>query len=205
MASPLDALASGGASILGRPLGESELQSFDKYLALLQKWQKSQRLVGSSDARWIVDNLFLDSLLFLRVLPPTITSLADVGSGAGLPGIPIKIVRPQLRVALVESRAKRASFLSAAVRELGLRNTAVVTARAGDYAVDNPRSFDAVAMRCAGDFRETALSAGPLVAAGGVVVASGPPSLKPLDLGEWVEVPGASGRGGRRFAVYRVE
>ena len=205
MASPLDALASGGASILGRPLRDAELQSFDKYLTLLQKWQKSQRLVGSSDARWIVDNLFLDSLLFLRVLPPTIASLADVGSGAGLPGIPIKIVRPQLRVALIESRAKRASFLSAAVRELGLRDTAVVTARAEDYALEKPRSFDAVAMRCAGDFRETLISVGGMVASGGVVVASGPPSPKPLDLGEWVEVPGASRGGGRRFAVYRVQ
>jgi len=205
MASPLDALASGGASILGRPLSDSELQSFDKYLNLLQKWQKSQRLIGSSDARWIVDNLFLDSLLFLKVLPPTIASLADVGSGAGLPGIPIKVVRPQWRVVLIESRAKRASFLSAAVRELGLRDTAVVRSRAEDYAVDNPRSVDAVAMRCAGDFREIAIATGRLVVSGGVVVASGPPSAKPLDLGEWVELPGINRRGDRRFAVYRVK
>jgi 16S rRNA (guanine527-N7)-methyltransferase len=205
MASPLDALASGGASILGRPLTDAELQSFDKYLKLLQKWQKSQRLVGSSDAGWIVENVFLDSLLFLKVLPGTVASLADVGSGAGVPGIPLKVVRPQWRVALIESRAKRASFLSAAVRELGLRDTAVVTARAEDYAVENPRTFDAVAMRCAGDFRATAFAAGRLVAPGGVVVASGPPSPKPLDLGEWVEVPGVNRDTRRRFAVYKVE
>src|ERR1043166_2359698 len=192
MAGPLDALASGGAIVLGRPVSDIELRSFDKYLKLLQKWQKSQRLIGSSDAAWIVENLFLDSLLFLEVLPRTVVSIADVGSGAGLPGIPIKIVRPELQVALIESRAKRASFLSAAVRELGLRDTEIVTARAEDFAAERPRAFDAVVMRCAGDFEELARVAGALVAPGGMIVASGPPTPKTLVLGEWVEVSGAS-------------
>jgi 16S rRNA (guanine527-N7)-methyltransferase len=205
MAGPLDALASGGASILGRQLFDAELQLFDNYLKMLQKWQKSQRLIGSPDPQWIVDNLFLDSLLFLKVLPETTVALADVGSGAGLPGIPLKIVRPQWRVVLIESRAKRASFLSAAVRELGLRDTSVVTTRAEDYAVGNPAAFDAVVMRCAGAFREVAPAIVRMLGSGGVVVASGPPTAKPLGLGEWVEVRGLARDGVRRFAVYRVE
>lgn len=204
MAGPLDALASGGAAILGRPLGGTELQSFEKYLKLLQKWQKSQRLVGSADAAWLVENVILDSLLFLKVLPPSIASLADVGSGAGLPGLPIKIVRPELRVTLIESRAKRASFLAAAVRELGLGDTEVVTARAEHYAAEHPRAVDAVVMRCAGDFGEIGERVSALVAPGGVVVASGPPSAKRLKLGEWVQVRGVSTTDVRRFAVYRV-
>jgi len=201
---PLDALASGGAPILGRPLNDAELQAFDNYLKLLQKWQKSQRLVGSSDARWIVDNLFLDSLLFLKALPETIGSLADVGSGAGLPGIPLKIVRPQWRVVLIESRAKRASFLSAAVRELGLQDAVVLPARAEDYAARNPGAFDAVVMRCAGEFQATARAIAPLVTSGGVIVASGPPTTKPMGLGKWVEVRGLA-QAPRRFAVLEVE
>jgi len=205
MAGPLDALASGGASILGRPLSDAELQLFDNYLKLLQKWQKSQRLIGSSDPRWIVDNLFLDSLLFLKVLPETTGALADVGSGAGLPGIPLKIVRPQWRVVLIESRAKRASFLSAVVRELGLRDTTVVTTRAEDYAVGNTTAFDAIVMRCAGAFREVAPATVRMLGPGGVVVASGPPTAKPLGFGEWVEVRGVARGGVRRFAVHRVE
>jgi|SRR6185295_13614668 len=205
MAGPLDALASGGASILGRQLFDAELQLFDNYLKMLQKWQKSQRLIGSPDPQWIVDNLFLDSLLFLKVLPETTVALADVGSGAGLPGIPLKIVRPQWRVVLIESRAKRASFLSAAVRELGLRDTTVVTTRAEDYAVGNPAAFDAVVMRCAGAFREVAPAIVRMLGSGGVVVASGPPTAKPLGFGEWVEVRDLARDGVRRFAVYRVE
>lgn len=203
MGDPLDALASGGASILGRPLSAAELQYFDKYLKLLQKWQRSQRLVGSSDAGWIVEHLFLDSLLFLKVLPQDLGSLADVGSGAGLPGIPIKIVKPLLRLVLIESRSKRTSFLSAALRELELRDTEVVTARVEEYARERPRAFDAVVMRCAGDFGSIARAAEDLVAGGGVVVAAGPPTRRRLDLGQWVEVPGLTAGAVRRFAVHR--
>ena len=204
MTSPLDALASGGARILGRTLTGSELESFDKYLKLLQKWQRAQRLIGSSDAAWIVDKLFLDSLLFLRALPPAFRSLADVGSGAGLPGIPIKIVRPEVRAALIESRARRASFLSSAIRELGLREAQVVTSRVEDYAIQQRGAFDVVVMRCAGDFADLAGPARDLVAAGGMVVASGPPRRRPLAAGEWVEVPGQAQGETRRFAVVRV-
>jgi 16S rRNA (guanine527-N7)-methyltransferase len=203
VSTPLDALASGGASILGRPVSAAELGAFDKYLKLLQKWQKSQRLAGSSDAAWIVEKLFLDSLLFLKVLPRDLTSLADVGSGAGVPGIPIKIVRPKLRMALIESRAKRASFLSAAIRELALGETQVVTERAEDYARKSSGTFDAVVMRCAGDFGELARASAGLVRAGGTIVASGPPQRQPLELGEWVEIAGVRPRDRRRFAVYR--
>ena len=204
MTSPLDALASGGARILGRPLTEGELEAFGKYLKLLQKWQKSQRLIGSSDTSWIVEKLFLDSLLFLKVLPPQIASLADVGSGAGLPGIPLKIVRPGIRTVLIESRARRASFLSAVIRELGLRNIEVVTARVEEYAAERPAGFEVVVMRCAGGFGELAATSAPLVVPGGTIIASGPPQRRPLEHGEWVEVSGLGSGAKRRFAVLTV-
>jgi 16S rRNA (guanine527-N7)-methyltransferase len=201
----LDALASGAASILGRSLTAIELGSFRKYLKLLQKWQKSQRLIGSPDEGWIVENLFLDSLLFLRALPEDVLSLADIGSGAGLPGIPIKIVRNNIRVSLIESRAKRASFLSAAVRELGLQDIQVIAGRVEQYADEARGAFDAAVMRCAGDFSDTVQLAAPLVGRGGLIVASGPPTPRPLKMGSWVEVPGVRSGTSRRFAVFRAE
>jgi 16S rRNA (guanine527-N7)-methyltransferase len=200
----LDALASGAASILARPLSGGELESFDKYLKLLQKWQKSQRLVGSTEPRWIVDNLFLDSLLFVRILPAHVASLADVGSGAGLPGIPLKIVRPDLRVALIESRTKRASFLSAAIRELGLRGIELLAGRVEELVVVRRQTFDAAVMRCAGDFGDIARTVAELVAPGGPVIASGPPSDRRLEVGDWVEVAGVQPGSKRRFAVHRA-
>lgn len=201
---PLAALAADGALLLGRSLTAAELGSFDKYLKLLQKWNRSQRLIGSTDAAWIIDNLLLDSLLFFRVLPTELTAIADVGSGAGLPGIPMKIVRPDIRVALIESRAKRASFLSAVVRELGLRATEVVMSRAEDVARDRPGEFDAVVMRCAGPFSDLARAAVGLVRSGGVLAASGPPEPRPLQLGEWFSVPGVRPGQTRRFVRYQV-
>ena len=185
-------------------MSDSELDGFGKYLKLLQKWQKSQRLIGSDDPEWIVENLFLDSLLFLRILPSRIASLADVGSGAGVPGIPIKLVRPSIRLVLIESRAKRVSFLSAAIRELGLPDVQLVSHRVEEYAAQQPRTCDAAVMRCAGGFASLARAAEPLVVPGGLVVASGPPARTPLDVGAWVEVPGVRPGSTRQFAVLQA-
>lgn len=193
-------MASAAAAITGSALTTEQVESFDKYLNLLQKWQRSQRLIGDSDTAWIVDNLFIDSLLFLKVLPLDFSSLADIGSGAGIPGIPIKLARPRTAVTLIESRAKRVSFLSAVIRELRLEAVRVVHSRVETFAETAASSFDVAVMRCAGDFAEILPAAARLVVPGGLVAASGPPDRPPLPAGDWrgVERPG----GGRRlFAV----
>ena len=153
---------------------------------------------------WIVEHLFLDSLLFLRLLPLTARALVDLGSGAGMPGVPIKIVRGDIEVTLVESRRRRASFLSAVVRELGLAQTRVVADRIESRLTDLEGRFDAVVMRCAGDVGEMMPLAARLLVPGGVVIASGPPEPRPLALGEWVVVQGLRPHSTRRFAVHRV-
>ena len=195
-------LVEGAHAVLGRPLEDAERQAFDKYLHLLCKWQRVQRLVGSTDPEWIVENLLLDSLLFLRVLPERVRSVADLGSGAGLPGIPIRIVRPDLAVTLIESRQGRVSFLSTVIRELALAGTKVVNARAEEVAAESPRSFDAVLVRCAGEIERIHPIASRLVSPGGVVIVSGPPVSRPLQHGEWVDVPGFRPGHTRRFAVF---
>ncbi|PYM08173.1 MAG: 16S rRNA (guanine(527)-N(7))-methyltransferase RsmG [Candidatus Rokuibacteriota bacterium] len=170
------------------------------------KWQKSQRLIGSTDPDWIVQNLFLDSLLFLKVLPSPLRSLLDLGSGAGVPGIPLKIVLGEVDLVLVESRRKRASFLSTALREVGLDNARVLGRRVEDAVDELEGRFDAVVMRCAGDLDEVMRVAARLVVTpGGIVAAAGPPSPRPLALGDWVTVDTQrKGLGTRRFAVYRI-
>jgi len=197
-------LAAGARVILGRPLGPLESETFCKYLALLKKWQRVQRLVGSAEPEWIVENLFLDSLLFLRVLPADLVAIADVGSGAGFPGIPMKIVLPELDVTLIESRLRRASFLTAAIRELGLVRARVVSARVEGVPDGLVGAFGAVVMRCTGGMEDLLPSVSRLVSPGGLVVCSGPPARKPLEGGEWVEVPGYTPGRTRLFAVFRV-
>jgi len=200
----LEALARGAEAILGRPITPVEHDQFGKYLAALVKWQKSHRLVGSAEPMWIVEHLFLDSLLFLKVLPSTAATVLDLGSGAGLPGLPIKIVSGDLDVTLVESRRRRASFLSSAVRELALSRTRVLSERLEDRASDLEGRFDAVVMRCAGDVNELMPLASRLAARGGVVVASGPPEGRTLSLGDWVVIPSWAPGKTRRFAVHHI-
>jgi 16S rRNA (guanine527-N7)-methyltransferase len=197
-------LSSGAERALGRPLTREEGDAFSKYLTLLQKWQRAQRLIGSTDPDWIIENLFLDSLLFLRVLPSTVTMIADVGSGAGFPGIPLRIVRANLGLVLIESRERRASFLAAVIRELSLADTTVVRARVESVRADLVGAFDAVVMRCAGNPEDLLDPAARLVRPGGVVVFSGPPTRRSLSRGEWVEVQGVRSGTTRRFVILRL-
>ena len=197
-------LAEGSSRILERELSSHETEAFVQYLSLLTRWQRVHRLVGSIEPQWLIENVILDSLLFLPLLPPEVEVIADLGSGAGVPGIPLKIVRPDLRVTLIESRERRASFLSTVVRELGLQGCWVVAGRAEDIPGAD-REYDAVVMRCAGDLTELVPVAADLLRSGGVVIASGPPSqrgvrTKPAGL-EWIEAPGV--RAARVFGVYR--
>ncbi len=200
---PLEALANGAATTLGRSLTEQERDDFVKYLGLLLKWHKAHRLVGSSDPMWIVEHLFLDSLLFLKILPASVRVLADVGSGAGLPGLPIKIVRRELQIVLIESRRRRAMFLTSAIRAMKLEGIRVVEARLESLGDELRGQLDAVVMRCAGDVEAMIPRAAVLVPVSGVVIASGPPNPKPLSIGEWVTIPGVRRGSTRRFAVYR--
>ena len=190
------------ALALDRPVTPSESSLLLNYMNLLIKWQRSQRLVGSNEPMWIVDNVIVDSLLFNRALPAGITRLADVGSGAGIPGIPLAVVLPHAAVTLIEARQKRGSFLAAAIRELGLRNCSLINRRLEDVQVELAARFDAVVLRCFGRPESVVRDLSGILSADGLVVASGPPERIALSVGAWVEVDGPNGR--RRFWVYRM-
>jgi 16S rRNA (guanine527-N7)-methyltransferase len=188
-------------AILDRGPRQEERAAFQKYLDLLIKWGSVHRLVGSTDPAWIVEHLFLDSLLFLKVLPPEARSILDFGAGAGLPGIPIAIVRPEAELSLLESKRRRASFLLTAVRELGLSRTRVLDARSEELEETLGGTFDAVVMRCAGKLDRTMPLAARFAKPGGLVIASGPPVSGRLEMGRWLEIPGIQKGSTRRFAV----
>lgn len=192
-------LARGAREILGRPLSEDEARRFEKYMALLVDWNRVHRLIGSADPRWIVENVFLDSLLFLRALPADIQSLADVGSGAGIPGLPIKIVTPLISVTLIEARQRRVSFLKASVRELELAGVAVIESRAERVPPDLLGAFDAATARCTGPPERVFRWATALVRPGGTIVIAGPENREPAT--GLVTVPGWRRGQSRRFLV----
>lgn len=114
------------------------------YLALLQRWNAAYNLTAVRDPRQMVVLHLLDSLA-IAAHTAGITRLADVGTGAGLPGIPLAIARPDLQVTLVESNGKKARFMREALRTLGLGNARVVESRI--EAFDAPGAFDAITAR----------------------------------------------------------
>ena len=113
------------------------------YLALLQRWNATYNLTAIRDPREMVCKHLLDSL----AMHPYVAdgTLADLGTGPGLPGIPLAIAKPGLHVTLVESNGKKARFLRAAVRELGLPNAEVAESRI--EGLDRPAAFDAITAR----------------------------------------------------------
>ena len=150
MTNLLEGLSEAPLPGLDRPLTGVELAMIDKYLTLLVKWQRSHRLIGSTNYAWMIENVIVDSLAFLSQVPQQAHAVADVGSGAGIPGIPVAIVRPDLQITLIESRRRRVSFLLTVVRELGLSGVQVLAARVEDLVETHRDRFDVLLMRCAG-------------------------------------------------------
>ena len=118
------------------------------YLALLLRWNQAYNLTAIRDPREMLTKHLLDSLAMHGAVDDLAArggALADLGTGPGLPGIPLAIAKPGLQVALVESNGKKARFLREAVRQLGLRNATVVESRI--EAFDAPAAFDAITAR----------------------------------------------------------
>ncbi|MDH5824480.1 16S rRNA (guanine(527)-N(7))-methyltransferase RsmG [Luteimonas sp. RD2P54] len=138
------------------------------YLALLQRWNRAYNLTAVREPLAMVTRHLLDSLA-MHPWVPAAGRLADLGSGPGLPGIPLAIARPELRVALVESNGKKARFLREAVRSLGLANVRVLESRA--EAVDEPGAHDLITARALASLAEILAAGGHLLAPGGRLLA----------------------------------
>jgi 16S rRNA (guanine527-N7)-methyltransferase len=113
------------------------------YLALLARWNRTYNLTAIRDPHEMVTRHLLDSLAMHDHIESG--TLADLGTGPGLPGIPLAIAKPQLQVTLVESNGKKARFLREAVRTLSLSNARVAESRA--EALDEPAAYDALTAR----------------------------------------------------------
>jgi 16S rRNA (guanine527-N7)-methyltransferase len=129
------------------------LCQFEAYLALLLRWNTRLNLTAIRDQDGILSRHFVESIACAHGLPEGVRTLLDFGSGAGLPGIPIALCRPEISVTLAESQGKKSAFLQEAVRTLGL--TATVW---GHRAETVQSRFDCVVMRAV-DRMEAAVSA----------------------------------------------
>jgi 16S rRNA (guanine527-N7)-methyltransferase len=137
-------------------------QVFQRYLSLILRWNARINLTSLRDEEQILSRHFVESIACAQALPREITTLLDFGSGAGLPGIPIALCRPELAVTLAESQGKKAAFLQEAVRELEIA-AHVHVGRAETLAAQ----FDCVALRAVDRMALAVTLAARLVAPGG--------------------------------------
>jgi 16S rRNA (guanine527-N7)-methyltransferase len=123
---------------------------FNSYLDLLVKWNRKINLTSEKTPSEILHRHIFDSLQYARVISPN-DLVMDIGSGAGFPGIPLKIIYPHLILTLVESQRKRCSFLEAVVSNLALQETRVINERA--EKISPVPMVDVVILRAVSDIR----------------------------------------------------
>lgn len=116
-------------------LSQQQVDQFVRYYELLVEWNSFMNLTGITEFSEVLKKHFIDSMsIFSYVNQNSISSLIDVGTGAGFPGLPLKIVCPELKVTLLDSLDKRIKFLNCVIDELELQNITAIHGRAEDYA-----------------------------------------------------------------------
>ena len=144
------------------PLDKAIGAKFDQYLALILHWNSRLNLTAIRNPEEIQSRHFIESITSARLLPESIGSLLDFGSGAGFPGIPIALCRPEIAVTLAESQSKKAAFLQEAVRVLGI-DASVFSKRAEQL----DQQFDCVTLRAVDRMEDAVAAALRLVRSGG--------------------------------------
>jgi 16S rRNA (guanine527-N7)-methyltransferase len=157
-----------GVIALGLDLSAEQEKKLLAYVALIEKWNKVYNLTAVREPEAMVTQHLLDSLAVLPHLGAA-KSLVDVGAGAGLPGIPLAIARPDLQVTLSDSNHKKTTFMQQACVELGLANAKVVCERVERVQLTD--KADAVISRAFSDLKEFARLAAHLLAPGGRLLA----------------------------------
>ena len=199
------AVLSAHAHEFGIELSPTQIEAFEIYLRELVAWNARFNLTTITEPDQVIVKHFLDSLSVASVLhDPVPATLIDVGSGAGFPGLPLKIGLPALSVTLIDSTGKKVEFLKHVIAELNLRGITALHARAEELA-HNPahrEKYDAAAARAVADLATLLEYTLPFVRVGGVFVAQ-----KGVDVEEEVRRAARAMEelGGRLSAVVPVQ
>ena len=129
-------------------LTQTQLEQLDKYYNLLIEYNKVMNLTGITEYKEVYLKHFYDSLTISKVIDLNkISSLCDIGTGAGFPGLVLKIAFPNLKITLLDSLNKRVEFLKVIIEKLNLKDIEVIHSRAEDYALKNRNKFDVTTAR----------------------------------------------------------
>ena len=135
-------------SLINVNLTQIQLDQLNKYYELLIEYNKVMNLTGITEKEEVYLKHFYDSLTIIKIIDlKQIDTLCDIGTGAGFPGLVLKIVFPNLKVTLLDSLNKRIEFLKKVIDELNLQNIEVIHARAEEFAIENRNKFDVTTAR----------------------------------------------------------
>ena len=182
-----------GCQAFGVTLTEKQIEQFEKYYELLVEWNKVMNLTGITEFDEVMQKHFVDSVAAAEYVEmEKINSLIDVGTGAGFPGIPLKIVYPHLQVTLLDSLNKRIKFLDEVVDNLGLIGIETVHGRAEDAAkkAEYREQFDLSVSRAVANLASLTEYCLPFVKVGGMFLALKGPNETVEDAMEHVKLLG---------------
>lgn len=127
---------------------DKKLQQLEKYYELLLEYNKVMNLTGIIEKKVVYLKHFYDSLTISKIIDlKKQETLCDLGSGAGFPGIVLKIFYPNLKITLIDSLNKRINFLNIVIEELDLKNIEAIHSRIEDYSIENKEKYDIVTAR----------------------------------------------------------
>ena len=175
-----DELLRDGIIELGFTPSKEQIDAFITYLSELKKWNKAYNLTGLKKDEDIIIKHLLDSLLYMKAIPEGKIRIADIGSGAGFPGIPIKILRPEIEMFLIEPSRKKSAFLNHIIRQLKLKRIEVIEKRIEEIKVGRelPFSVDAAVTRALFTIRDFIKKAKSIVREGGILILNKGPKVR---------------------------
>lgn len=154
------------------------IEPLELYLAEWEKWNGKINLTSETVADAIIDKHIFDSLQYVRAVNNPQSHVMDIGSGAGFPGIPLKVIFPGIFLTLVESQRKRTSFLSNCVRKMRLDNVEVLNKRAEELGASYHEQFDLILFRGVGEVSHCLELSEPFLKVGGRVAFKKNPLAK---------------------------
>jgi 16S rRNA (guanine527-N7)-methyltransferase len=158
---------------------EEQIHAFMVFLSELKKWNRAYNLTGIKEDKDIVIKHFLDSLLYLKAIPEGAVKVADIGSGAGFPGIPVKIIRPEIGMYLIEPSGKKTAFLRHIVKNIGLDRIEVIEKRVEEVTSgrDLPSPVDLAVTRALFSIKEFIEKSSHIVKQGGTLILNKGPKV----------------------------
>ncbi|HHL70973.1 MAG TPA: 16S rRNA (guanine(527)-N(7))-methyltransferase RsmG [Bacteroidetes bacterium] len=156
----------------GVTIDEAKLGLLQRYVALLLLWNRKTQLISEKDRATVWQRHIAEAVAVSEVFDfSTSGHVLDLGSGGGLPGIPLAVLNPATRFLLLDARRRKTLFLKRVVRELGLQNVSVCHGRAETFSRENTAGFDVVIARAVASLSTLWLWSAPLLAEGGVLLA----------------------------------